>query len=278
MQFRVRHLTHYSYARAVNLAPHIIRLHPRADANVLVQAYTCDIDPVPRVCSYCLDDAGNVVLRVEFDTPTLQLQIDSCFVADTRSNVHDLQPVAAGLPAHYSRKEAESLKAYCEQPVLDAVAGNLLDELTLASHGQPLLFLDALNTYIYRHIKREIRDLGAPQTPAQTLTRRCGACRDLAVLFIAVCRAQGFAARFVSGYQAKAEVDHGQRYMHAWPEVYVPGVGWRGYDPTHASLVDDAHVAVAAAFSPAGAAPVEGSYYGEAVRSELSFRLSIEVE
>jgi transglutaminase-like putative cysteine protease len=84
------------------------------------------------------------------------------------------------------------------------------------------------------------------------------------VLFAAACRIQGLAVRFVSGYQARSESGGEERHMHAWPEVYLPEIGWRGFDPTHGTDVDDAHVAVAAAADPEEAAPVSGSYFGTA--------------
>lgn len=276
MHFRIRHITRYTYAKAVRLGPHVIRLHPRPDARLRVAEYVCAITPEPRVSSYCLDHAGNVILRAEFATPTQELVIDSRFTATTRAGACTTLSVPPGLPVQYCPHEADYLAVYSRADKPDPSLQALLDELCAASQARPLAFLDAANTYIYNNIQREIREQGAPQTPQQTLAQRRGACRDVAVLFIALCRTQGFAARFVSGYQAQAEAEHAQRYLHAWPEVYVPAVGWRGYDPTHGTLVDAAHVAVAAAHTPAGAAPVEGSYYGEAVESELTFTVNID--
>jgi transglutaminase-like putative cysteine protease len=94
------------------------------------------------------------------------------------------------------------------------------------------------------------------------------------VLFIAACRAGGLAARFVSGYQDRSAMDTPERYLHAWPEAYIPGHGWQGFDPTRGMAVGGGHVPVAAAPDPAGAMPVEGSYFGEA-RSNLSFEVRI---
>jgi len=95
------------------------------------------------------------------------------------------------------------------------------------------------------------------------------------VLFIAICRIQGIAARFVSGYQAHAETPRERRYLHAWAEVYISGGGWRGYDPSHGSAVTNAHVAVAASCLPAGAMPVDGSYFGKGVRAGMEFELDV---
>ena len=112
------------------------------------------------------------------------------------------------------------------------------------------------------------REQGGPWPPATTIEQRQGACRDLAVLWIDICRSVGLAARFVSGYQ-EGDADQDKRYLHAWAEVYLPGAGWRGFDPTHGLAVADRHVAVAAAADPQHAAPVTATYRGNNVEAEL---------
>jgi transglutaminase-like putative cysteine protease len=277
MKFHITHTTRYTYEKPVSLGPHVIRLHPRTDAGLLLQEYHCDIDPRPALSSYSLDPAGNRILQAQFGSPTQALTISTSFKATTSVAGSELPAIPAGVPVQYSQEEASHLAIYLQAAALEETGQSLLATLRTRSQGDLLRFLDQLNTYLHDNIHREIRDQGLPQTPEQTLMRRHGACRDVAVLFMALCRAQGLAARFVSGYQAHAESVHEERYLHAWPEVYLPGVGWRGYDPTHASRVQDAHIAVAASYHPAGAAPVEGSYYGEAVDTGLTFNVSIEV-
>ena len=98
------------------------------------------------------------------------------------------------------------------------------------------------------------------------------------MLFIAVCRLQGIAARFVSGYQAHVETERECRYLHAWPEVYIPGGGWRGYDPSHGTPVADAHVPVVASWRPADTMPVTGSFFADGARSNMEVDLAIQTE
>src|SRR5262249_17936328 len=105
--------------------------------------------------------------------------------------------------------------------------------------------------------------------------QRQGACRDLAVLFIDACRCLGIAARFVSGYQ-EGYGSTAKQDLHAWAEVYLPGAGWRGYDPTHGLAVADRHGAVAAAPDPLNAAPVTATYRGDNVTSEMNTQVSVE--
>lgn len=133
-----------------------------------------------------------------------------------------------------------------------------------------------LNARLHRQIRHEIRDSGQPPAPEITLRRGRGACRDLTVLFMAACRSQGLAARFVSGYQ-KGDGNRPRRYMHAWPEIYLPGGGWRGFDPTLGLAVADQHVAVAAAARPEAAAPLEGHFHG-ATTSTLEAEVRIDVD
>jgi transglutaminase-like putative cysteine protease len=138
----------------------------------------------------------------------------------------------------------------------------------------PSIFSTGLTRRLYETCSRIIRETGKPQEPAFTLQQRQGSCPDLAVLFIDVCRAVGIAARFVSGYRRYGR-DPAKRYMHAWPEVFLPGGGWRGYDATQSTLVTDHHVAVAASHEPAGAAPIQGAYFGESVPSKMEAWLQI---
>jgi transglutaminase-like putative cysteine protease len=108
-----------------------------------------------------------------------------------------------------------------------------------------------------------------------TLREHDGTCRDLTVLFCAACRSAGIAARFVSGYECEAATQDSAD-MHAWAEVYLPGGGWRGYDPSQGLAVSTSHVAVAAAANPAMAASVSGIYRG-AVRSRMQFAIAMQV-
>jgi len=149
-------------------------------------------------------------------------------------------------------------------------------ELSLAVNRDTLSFIDRLNRQLHGEFTQVIRDKGEPQSPALTLHTRRGACRDLAALFVDCCRAEGIPARFASGYQ-KGHERLERRYLHAWPEVYLPGAGWRGFDPTHGEAVADTHVTVAAAAHPRDTMPVTGTFRGERVTSSLEFTVEIQV-
>jgi transglutaminase-like putative cysteine protease len=220
------------------------------------------------------------VTRLWFAGETLHLEIGVRLRAATsRSNAFDFVPDlgANRLPMDYAPAEAVALAPYLVQGATDPAVQALIGQIHAASEGSPTGFLWVLNQWLYTEIEREIRDQGAAQSPAQTLRLGRGAWRDQTVLFVAAARAAGFAARFVSGYQDRSAMETGRRYLHAWPEVYLPGGGWRGFDPTRGIAVADGHVPVAASATPVGAAPVHGTYCGSA-RSEMAFRLSIRAE
>lgn len=281
MRFEVSHQTCYSYDRPVSLGPHLLRLRPRCDGGQRLVEFGIEIEPRPQTLSHYLDHAGNVVTQVGFECKTERLSFTSRFRLHTlRCNPFDFlpDPDFVHLPVRYAPTVRQALIPYLhpgsprsDDPVL-AFTRSLAEE----AGGDPLVFLGLLNRAIFTGFTREIREQGEPQAPEVTLRRARGACRDLAQLFVAGCRCHGFAARFVSGYQM-GEGQRKRRYLHAWPEVYLPGGGWRGYDPTHGLAVADAHVPVAAAAHPQGATPIEGHFMGAAT-SRMETRLSIRID
>jgi hypothetical protein len=141
-------------------------------------------------------------------------------------------------------------------------------------NSQLLPFLAELSRQLHQQIEVPVREHGDPAPAERTLQERRGACRDVTVLFMACCRSLGIAARFVSGYQ-QGDGKGGTSYMHAWAEVYIPGGGWRGYDPTHGLAIADSHVALAASARPELAAPTSGSFRGTGVSSRMRTELTI---
>jgi transglutaminase-like putative cysteine protease len=278
MRFRIRHRTTYLYERPVRLGPHRIRLSPRNDVGIALHHHHLAVDPLPQARWQGLDPDGNLVTELRFAGETRHLQIESELDLRTAST----PPAAAGFPtvlpasAPYDPQLRQRLAPWLTDGAIAPSVQELALRLSSAS-SDGLAFLDALNRYLHQRLEREIREEGEAHTPEETLRRGSGACRDLARLYLAVCRCHGWAGRFVSGYQAHAHAGARRRYLHAWPEVYVPEVGWRGFDPTHGAPVGETHVALAAAARPADAAPIEGSYRGEGP-SRLETRLTIDIE
>ena len=278
MHFEIEHVTTYTYDRPVHLGPHVLRLTPRCDGSQLLREFACEVWPRPSLQSCALDAEGNVVTRLWFIGETPELRIASRFRLETvQDKPYDflLETPATHLPMPYNEREAPLLAAYRYPGSPTARVTALATQLARRADRDTLAFLSELNELLHREFEREIRPTGPPLPPQVTLERGRGACRDLAVLFMTMCRLEGIAARFVSGYQARAETTHPRRYLHAWPEVYLPGGGWRGYDPSHGNAVAEAHVAVAAACNAADTAPIEGSFYGAGASSSLGYTLVI---
>ena len=272
MRFSVCHETHYRYSAPVLFAPHVLRLTPRAD-NAILLTHSLTIDPVPTVRQDLTDHYGNLITRLEFGGPSGHLSIESRFELEIRAAPPRASSTLPPLPwsAGMSDTMADYLPPEDQDESVRAFAAGLASE----SGWDILAFLERLNQTIFTRTDRHIRPEGAAQTPAHTLATGKGACRDLTVLFMGACRSLGIPARFVSGYQAHADTPDGRRHLHSWSEVFLPGTGWRGFDPMHGLPVTDGHVALCAAPDQAATMPVEGGFYGDGVTSTLAYDVRI---
>lgn len=274
MRFRVVHTTTYSYSHAVFLEPHVIRLRPRSDPAQRELAYSLAVEPSPLRLSHALDSEGNSAACAWFEGTAERLEIVSRLEVETlRGNPFDFlwRDGAHRLGFRYAEQEALArfLRAD-ETPRLEPTAWALA-----RSGGETLPFLMRLNERIAASLEVAEREHGEPYSPQETLQRGQGACRDLAVLFCACCRQAGLAARFVSGYNAGGgEVK--QHRLHAWAEVYLPGGGWRGFDPADGLAAAERHIALAAAARPADAAAVSGSFRKTGAASRMTSLVKLE--
>jgi transglutaminase-like putative cysteine protease len=278
MHFKIRHHTHYRYSHPVRLGPQRLRFHPRDDGAQRFSNHQISITPTPQGRNDHLDLEGNRVTQVWFEAETDRFEIEVTMQVETlRNNAFDflLAPEAEDLPIRHEY-DIICARAYLERIEPDDSVTAFAAELSLAVKRDTLSFLDRLNHQLFTEYAHIHRDTGAPQSPAVTLQSRRGACRDLAVLFVDCCRAEGIAARFASGYQ-KGDLQRERRHLHAWPEVYLPGAGWRGFDPTHGEAVADKHVTIAAAAHPRDTMPVTGVFAGEGASSKLDYKVEIQV-
>ena len=248
-----------------------------------VRNFALAVQPIPQGRSDFLDLDGNNSIKLWFSNSTEQLSIQIMSEVETScSNPFNylLESWAAVLPFKYPQSLFEQLAPYL-QPygfVVDSVALELAQDLLIANQNNTLDFLFALNQRIYQDCEYIVRETGEPFAPGVTWRNKQGSCRDYAVLFMEVCRAIGIAARFVSGYQ-EGDRDTLNRDLHGWVEVYLPGGGWRGYDPTLGLVVSDRHIPVAASAIPRNTAPVSGVVvpvnYGQRVNSTMNAQISI---
>lgn len=278
MIFNIRHKTNYRYSRPVLLGPQTLRFRPRSEPGQHLLEYHLKITPEPVGRSDYLDIENNPVTRVWFNGETDSLQIDMQLKLETLcSNPFDylLSDHAERLPLQ-APQTAGIASAYLLRDYVDASVNAFAEATSHAANYQTTEFLNRLNLTLFNDFKHFNRETGAAQTPAVTLHNRSGACRDLAVLFVDCCRYLGIPARFASGYQ-KGNLQSERRHLHAWPEVYLPGAGWRGYDPTHGIAIADSHVTVAAAAAPRDTMPVSGSFTGPGATSSLDYSVKIAV-
>jgi transglutaminase-like putative cysteine protease len=275
--YQVSHHTKYTYNQLVFLNPHVLRLYPRSDAWQKLQDFSLKVEPLPEGISQFIDLDGNNLIKLWFTQPTTALEIEVKFTLETlKSNPFDylLEPEALNLPLDYSHSLLSQLSPYLASysPTPDPVAIALAQEILANVNGNTIEFLMTLNNNIYKYCNYLTRETGYPWPPGVTWQKKQGSCRDFSVLFLEVCRAMGLAARFVSGYQ-EGDPNQEERDLHAWAEVYLPGGGWRGYDPTHGLAVSDRHIALVASAIPSFTAPIVGTV--TPVKSPLETGLEI---
>jgi transglutaminase-like putative cysteine protease len=264
MKITVTHSTLYRYAFPVYLEPHIFRLQPRMSTAQRLLAFNLEIAPTPSGTTECLDQDGTLALNAWFDGPTQELRVKSRFTVELlRYNPFDyiLATESLNLPLWYREPLCSALTPYRNYFQVAESVQQYAKSVAAGTQWNMLSFLVALSSEIFQACRQIIRPHGPPWSSDQTLNWREGSCRDLAVLFCDCCRVMGIAARFVSGYEC-ASASRQDSYMHAWAEVYLPGIGWRGYDPSRGLAVSNGHVAVAAGFDHDLASPVAGWYSG----------------
>jgi transglutaminase-like putative cysteine protease len=274
MLFTIEHRTEYHFTRPVFFEPHHLRFCPRSDGSQRVVRYELQIDPSPAGTTQAYDLNGNLITVAWFNELHDRMVIRSFAEVETlRENPFDFVITAGSgrLPVGYQPWELSTLAPALRRsavPIHVDPARELAEQLREASRGEVVSFVSRLTETICHRFKRVQREQGLPWPPATTIEQRQGACRDLAVLWVDICRAVGLAARFVSGYY-EGDPTREKHFLHAWGEVYLPGAGWRGFDPTNGLAITDRHVAVAASADPQHAAPVTASYRGNNVEAEL---------
>ncbi len=268
----LNHVTHYRYDRPINLGPQIIRLRPCAHARTRILSYTMRVVPGEHFINWQQDPQANYLARMVFPEKTTEFRIEVDFVAEMA--VHNpfdffLEPEAEEFPFSYPAEQVHELQPYraclTPTPAFSAYLSTIPHEKV-----RTIDFLVGLNQRLQQDISYTIRMEPGVQAPEETLTKRSGSCRDSAWLLVQLLRHLGFAARFVSGYLIQLapdiksldgpsgpEIDFTD--LHAWCEVYLPGAGWIGFDPTSGLLAGEGHIPVACSPDPGSAAPVTGA-------------------
>ncbi|MEM7009579.1 MAG: transglutaminase family protein [Thermodesulfobacteriota bacterium] len=278
MLYKIEHITRYAYSKEVFLEPHIVRLRPRSDCSQVLKNFEISVKPTPTGISEIIDAGGDSIF-LWFEELTDSLEITCTSEVETkRENPFDYilaTDRAHRLPMEYKIANKRILEPY-RFPSSDYSEDfeGFVAKILLESENSSMKFLSTLTNYIFDNFEHEIREEGPAREPEETLSRKKGSCRDFVVLFAEAARSMGFASRFVSGY-TEGDLALMQNHLHAWAEVYLPGGGWRGYDPTLGLAVSDQHIAVTTGASPKQAAPVSGSFRGTGAEAIMGYEISI---
>ena len=280
----LEHHTSYTFDRLVRLGPHIVRLRPAPHSRTPIEAYSLRVEPADHYINWQQDPVGNFLARLDFPNPMRRLSITVGLVADLKvvnpfdffvDDWADIWPASSEFT--YPKELSDDLKPYLRPVDEDGpesgpgeLVRNWVRNFSVPPDGPRTIdFLVALNGAIKAEIGYTLRMQHGVQTPDFTLRTRVGSCRDSAWLLVSILRQLGLAARFVSGYlvQLASDVEaldgpSGPATdftdLHAWTEVYIPGAGWIGLDPTSGLFAGEGHIPLAATPHPATAAPISG--------------------
>ncbi len=268
----LNHYTRYRYDRPVALSPHVVRLRPAPHCRTPIRAYSLRILPEAHFINWQQDPFGNYLARLVFPEKTTEFSVEVDLVADlTVINPFDffLEEYAEKFPFAYPAELAEELAPYLKIREKGTRLMEWLEGVDPAPRAT-MDFLVALNQRLQEEVAYSIRMEPGVQTCEETLERRIGSCRDSAWLLCQILRHLGLASRFVSGYLVQLTSDvkaldgpSGPEAdftdLHAWTEVYLPGAGWVGLDPTSGLLASEGHIPLACSPDPSSAAAITGA-------------------
>src|SRR5277367_534073 len=272
IQAAIRHVTRYSYDRLIALGPQTIRLRPAPHCRAKVVAYGLKVEPETHFLNWQQDPQSNWLARVVVPEKTDHFTVSVDLTVEMEViNPFDffLEPEADQFPFAYSAVLKAELEPYL-RPLPGGPAFNRYLASLSCEKKQTTIFIFDLNAKLSKDISYLIRLEPGIQTPEDTLCKASGSCRDTAWLLVQLLRHMGLAARFASGYliQLKPDVksldgpsgpENDFTDLHAWCEVYLPGAGWVGLDPTSGLFAGEGHIPLACTPEPGSAAPISGA-------------------
>jgi len=266
-RIEIRHVTQYVFASPVRLGSHTLLLRPREGHDLRIASSSLNIAPQASV-TWRRDFYDNVLAIAAFGSNAVsELLVES----QVEAELYDTMPLdfivedhAVRFPMVYEGEERIALRPYLEFAYDNEkrLADWLAPFRQLPAQTETYGVLDRLNQRIHTSFAYEAREAEGVLPPSELLRLGKGSCRDLATLFLEACRHLGIAARFVSGYVHGPETEAGGAASHSWAEVYLPGAGWKGFDPTVALVVGPDHIPVAVHRHPEAVPPIAGTFTG----------------
>ena len=267
----LNHRTSYQYDRLVSLTPQLIRLRPASHARTPVPSYSLKVQPADHFENWQQDPHGNFMARCVFPEKVRSMSVEVDLIAEmTVINPFDffVEPGAEHGPFEYDSWLARGLRPFVECELPGEQLSRWLEQVDRRKRNT-VDFAVELNQRLQREIRYLIRMAPGVQTPEETLTNLSGSCRDSAWLLVQILRNLGIAARFASGYliqlvpdvkslDGPSGTDKDFTDLHAWTEMYLPGAGWVGLDPTSGLLAGEGHIPLACTPDPSSAAPITG--------------------
>jgi uncharacterized protein (DUF2126 family)/transglutaminase-like putative cysteine protease len=283
----LHHVTEYHYDKLISLGPHVVRLRPAPHCRTPILSYSLKVKPEDHFINWQQDPHGNFLARFVFPKQTKILRVEVDVVAEMIViNPFDffLEEYAQKFPFKYEEGLARELRPYLETLPETPEFNKFMRKVSRESRGTTDSLV-TINQLLQSEIKYLIRLEPGVQTPEETLIKRSGSCRDSAWLMVQMLRSLGLAARFVSGYLIQLTADVKSldgpsgptadfTDLHAWTEVYLPGAGWVGLDPTSGLLAGEGHIPLAATPDPSSAAPITGALDPCEVRFDFSMKVS----
>ena len=266
-RFQILHRTYYNYTGEVVLGTHRLLLRPREDHELRIESFSLTVSPDANVYWH-RDVEDNSVAIASFSAPATQLAIEVDMVIQ-QFNSDPLDFVVSEYAVHYpfdyepyDELILESYRLPASPQELARVRGWLATIWQPGQSIQTYSLLQCIAETIFSEMTYCVRNEPGVQSASETLDKQSGSCRDFASLFMEAVRSLGLAARFVSGYLHAPLMSQEIGTTHAWAEVYLPGAGWKGWDPTTGKVAGQDHVAVAVARLPESVPPIGGSYKG----------------
>jgi len=280
MLLNIHHTTTYTYDHPVCLEPHRLRLTPRADAYGSLLERSLKITPEPSHISASVESDGSIShwVRFEGETSIFSVEAKSAITVIPDKNPFDFliyPDNCLSLPMVYPPDVSGELKTFLRGDSVVSQVREFAQGILKEVQGRTIDFCVLLSQRMKRDFVYEFRHTGAPYQPDDTLASKRGSCRDWAILYMAAASAVGLATRFVSGYYFDENPKAPD--LHAWVEVYIPGGGWRGFDPSLGLACYGHHIALATGATAIGAAPIQGTFKGYAhstMKLELEYQYS----